>query len=159
MSHTRLYLTAILIPLSYIARILGSRPGVLNLHLETDISGLSEDRPRMTMLYKVKSGSIQEKNYGINLARVMGFPDSFIETAQGVSQTLTESRERRRDASDSRRLIRQRKVILNLHLMLTQLVQSKMDDAAMGSYLRHLQDEFVLQMDSSNAGEGGEEMN
>ena len=111
------------------------------------------------MLYKVKSGSIQEKNYGINLARVMGFPDSFIETAQGVSQTLTESRERRRDASDSRRLIRQRKVILNLHLMLTQLVQSKMDDAAMGSYLRHLQDEFVLQMDSSNAGEGGEEMN
>ncbi|KAI1368734.1 muts domain V [Xylaria arbuscula] len=137
-----------------LAKILGSRPGVLNLHLETDVSDLTEDQPRMTMLYKIKSGSVQEKNYGINLARVMGFPDNFIETAREVSQTLTESMEQRKDTSDSRQLIRQRKVILNLHSMLTQLVQSDMDDAAMGGYLRHLQDEFVVQMDNSAAAEG-----
>ncbi|KAI0974298.1 DNA mismatch repair protein Msh4 [Xylaria arbuscula] len=128
--------------------ILGSRPGVLNLHLETDISHSFEDQPRMTMLYKVKSGSVQEKSYGINLAKAMGFPESFIEVAQEVSQTLVDSMERQKDKSESRRLIRQRKLILNLSLMLKQLIESEMDDAAMGSYLRHLQDEFVLQMDS-----------
>ncbi|KAK5624694.1 hypothetical protein RRF57_000410 [Xylaria bambusicola] len=132
-----------------LSRILGSRPGVLNLHLETDVSDLSEDQPQITMFYKIKSGSVQEKNYGISLAEAMGFPDSFIETAREVSQTLADSMERRKDVSDSRRLIRQRKAILNLHSMLNQLIESEMDDATMGSYLRHLQDEFVLQMDST----------
>jgi DNA mismatch repair protein MSH4 len=126
---------------------------VLNLHLETDISYSSEDQARMTMLYKIKSGPVQEKNYGLNLARAMGFPKRFIEVAQDVSQTLAKSMERKKDASESRRLIRQRKLILNLHSMLIQLKRSEMDDAAMGSYLRHLQDEFVLEMDSENAEE------
>lgn len=134
-----------------IARILGNRPGVLNLHLETDISHSPEDEARMTMLYKIKSGPVQEKNYGLNLARAMGFPESFIEVAQQVSQTSTESIEQKKDASESRRLIRQRKMILNLSSMLTQLIESDMDDGAMGSYLRRLQKEFVLQMDRESA--------
>ncbi|KAI0910537.1 DNA mismatch repair protein Msh4 [Ustulina deusta] len=142
-----------------LTKILGSRPGVLNLHLETDISHSSKDEPRMTMLYKIKSGSVQEKNYGINLARAMGFPESFIEVAQEVSQTLVDSMERQKDASESRRLIRQRKVILNLTSMLTQLMNSEMDDAALGSYLRHLQDEFVLQMDGTSAEREPKEIN
>ncbi|KAI0430231.1 DNA mismatch repair protein Msh4 [Xylaria sp. FL1042] len=133
-----------------LTKILRSRPGVLNLHLETDISHSSEDQLRMTMLYKIKSGSFQEKSYGLNLARAMGFPESYIEVAQKVSQTLIESMERRKDASESRKLIRQRKVILSLDSMLKQLMESEMDDAALGSYLRHLQDEFVLQMDGTS---------
>ncbi|KAI0459329.1 muts domain V [Xylaria acuta] len=140
-----------------LTRILGNRPGVLNLHLETDISHSSEDHARMTMLYKIKSGPVQEKNYGLNLARAMGFPESFIEVAQGVSQTLTESTEQKKDASESRRLLRQRKIILNLSSMLTQLMDSDIDDAAMGSYLRRLQDEFVLQMDGKSVEEESEE--
>ncbi|KAI8952097.1 muts domain V [Xylaria longipes] len=140
-----------------LTRILGNRPGVLNLHLETDISLPSEDQARMTMLYKIKSGPVQDKNYGLNLARVMGFPESFIEVAQEVSQTLTESIEQKKDASESRQLLRQRKMILNLSSVLTQLMESDMDDAAMGSYLRHLQDEFVLQMDGKSVEEEPEE--
>ncbi|KAI0486460.1 muts domain V [Xylaria cf. heliscus] len=140
-----------------LTRILGNRPGVLNLHLETDISHPSEDQARMTMLYKIKSGPVQEKNYGINLARAMGFPESFIKVAQEVSQTLTESIEQKKDASESRKLIRQRKAILNLSSILTQLMESDMDDAAMGSYLRRLQDEFILQMDGKNGEEESEE--
>ncbi|KAJ2991040.1 hypothetical protein NUW58_g2667 [Xylaria curta] len=137
-----------------LTKILGSRPGVLNLHLETDVSHPSEDQARMTMLYKIKSGPVQEKNYGLNLAKAMGFPESFIEVAREVSQTLAESMERKRDASESRRLNRQRKLILNLYSMLTQLRQSNMDDAALGSYLRRLQDEFVSQMDGESVQEG-----
>lgn len=105
------------------------------------------------MLYKIKSGPVQEKNYGLNLAMAMGFPQHFIENAQEVSQTLVESMERKKDASESRRLIRQRKLILNLNSMLMQLKNSEMDDAAMGSYLRRLQDEFVLEMDDENTKE------
>ncbi|KAI0409726.1 muts domain V [Xylaria palmicola] len=130
-----------------LARILGSRLGVLNLHLETVVSSPSAEPARMTMLYRIKSGLVQEKNYGLNLARAMGFPEQFIEAAQEVSRTLTESIEEKKDSSESRRLIRHRKLILNLTSILTQLEQSEMDDAAMGSYLRRLQDEFVLQMD------------
>ncbi|KAJ8128836.1 hypothetical protein O1611_g4799 [Lasiodiplodia mahajangana] len=133
-----------------LTKILGSRPGVLNLHLETDVSYSLEDQARMTMLYKIKSGPVEEKNYGLNLARAMGFPLQFIEVAQEVSQTLSDSMERNKSVSESRRLIHQRKLILNLYSMLTQLRNSDMDDAAMGSYLRRLQDEFVLEMDSES---------
>lgn len=132
-----------------LAKILGSRPGVLNLHLETNISHSSNEQARMTMLYKIKTGPVREKNYGLNLARAMGFPRRFVEVAQKVSHTLTESAEQKKDASASRRVARQRKVILDLYSTLTQLSKSEMDDAAMGSYLRRLQDEFALRMDES----------
>jgi DNA mismatch repair protein MSH4 len=98
------------------------------------------------MLYKIKSGPVQERNYGLNLARAMRFPEHFIRVAQGVSQALVNSMERKKDASESRRLIRQRKLIMNLTETLTQLRDSDMDDVALGSYLRCLQDEFVLRM-------------
>lgn len=132
-----------------IAKILGSRPGVLNLHLETNISHSSNEQARMTMLYKIKAGPVQEKNYGLSLARAMGFPQRFVEVAQKVSHALTESAEQKKDASTSRRVARQRKVILDLYSTLTQLSKSEMDDAAMGSYLRRLQNEFALRMDGS----------
>lgn len=111
----------------------------------------------MTMLYKVKSGPVQEKNYGLNLARAMGFPERFIEVAHEVSRTLAEAMEQEKDIAESKQLIRQRKLILNLFSMLSQLKESGMDDAAMGSYLRHLQDEFVIYMDSESVGVEPEE--
>ncbi|KAI1821253.1 muts domain V-domain-containing protein [Xylaria intraflava] len=140
-----------------LAKVLGPRPGVLNLHLETDVSPLSENQAKMTMLYKIKTGPVQEKNYGINLARAMGFPEQFIQVAQEVSKGLAESTERKKNSSEARRLIRQRKLILDLSSMLTQLRHSEMDDAAMGSYLIRLQDEFVLRMDDEGVGEVSEE--
>ncbi|KAI1118957.1 muts domain V [Nemania sp. NC0429] len=140
-----------------LTQILGSRPGVLNLHLETHISSPSEHQAQMMMLYKVKSGPVQEKNYGLNLARAMGFPERFIEVADEVSRTLAESMEQKKDVTESRQLIRQRKLILNLPPMLAQLKESAMDDAAIGSYLRHLQDEFVLHMDSKSVEDNPDE--
>jgi DNA mismatch repair protein MSH4 len=139
------------------ARILGSRPGVLNLHLATDISNPSQNEGRMTMLYKIKSGPAREKNYGLNLARVMGFPERFIEVAHDVSQTLVDSMEQKKDASESRRLTRQRKLILNLAETLSQLRDSDMDDAVLGSYLRRLQDVFVTRMDGQGLDDETEE--
>ncbi|KAI1264271.1 DNA mismatch repair protein Msh4 [Xylariaceae sp. FL1019] len=133
-----------------IAKVLGHRPGVLNLHLATEMSQLSENQAQMTMLYKVESGPVREKNYGLNLAKAMGFPEDFIRVAEHISKRLANNLEEKREMSESRRLHRQRKVILSLHDSLMQLKGSNMDDAALGSYLRRLQDEFLLRMDVEN---------
>ncbi|KAI0898154.1 DNA mismatch repair protein-like protein MutS [Annulohypoxylon nitens] len=130
-----------------LAKVLGSRPGVLNLHLATETYHMDDGNPKMTMLYKISSGPVQEENYGINLARAIGFPGRFIEVAENVSKTLAETIERKKQGSQSRKLLRRRKLILNLHDTLHQLRESDMDDAALGSYLKRLQDEFVSRMD------------
>lgn len=101
----------------------------------------------MTMLYKITSGQVQEEHYGLNLARAIGFPERFIEIAEDVSKTLAESIERKKQNSQSRKLLQRRKLILNLHDTLLQLQESDMDDAALGSYLKRLQTEFVSRMD------------
>ncbi|OTB13611.1 hypothetical protein K445DRAFT_368435 [Daldinia sp. EC12] len=130
-----------------LAKVLGNRPGVLNLHLATEVYETDSGNPKMTMLYRVTSGQVQEDHYGLNLARVIGFPERFIEVAEEVSKTLAESIEKKKQNSQSRKLLRRRKLILNLHDTLLQLQGSDMDDGALGSYLRRLQSEFVSRMD------------
>ncbi|KAI0148053.1 DNA mismatch repair protein-like protein MutS [Hypoxylon sp. NC0597] len=130
-----------------LAKVLGSRPGVLNLHLATEIQDMDGDSPKMTMLYKITSGPVREEHYGLNLARALGFPERFIEVAEDVSKTLAETIEKKKQNSQSRKLLQRRKLILNLHDTLLQLRDSDMDDAALGSYLKRLQDEFVSRMD------------
>ncbi|KAI1799442.1 muts domain V-domain-containing protein [Daldinia bambusicola] len=141
-----------------LAKVLGNRPGVLNLHLATEVYETDSGNPKMTMLYKVTSGQVQEDHYGLNLARAIGFPERFIEVAEEVSTSLAESIERKKQSSQSRKLLRRRKLILNLQDTLLQLQESDMDDDALGSYLRALQKEFVSRMDEiEQAGEIGEE--
>ncbi|KAI5866527.1 DNA mismatch repair protein-like protein MutS [Durotheca rogersii] len=130
-----------------LAKVLGNRPGVLNLHLATETHDLHGSNPKMTMLYKITSGHIQEEYYGLNLARAIGFPERFIKVAGDVSKTLAENIEKKKQNSQSRKLLRRRKLILNLHDTLLQLRESDMDDDTLGSYLKRLQDEFVSRMD------------
>ncbi|KAK7907967.1 hypothetical protein PG985_015270 [Apiospora marii] len=128
--------------------VLGSRPGVLNLHLETEVShGNDQETPKMTMLYKVNSGPAQEVHYGINLASIIGFPEELIEVAECVSSSLKRQMEENKRTSQSRQLALRRKLMLNLNESLLQLRGSDMDDAALGSYLKQLQGEFVVRMD------------
>ena len=101
----------------------------------------------MKMLYKVNSGPAQEEHYGIDLASMIGFPEEFIEVAEGVSSSLKRKMEENKRTSQSRQLALRRKLILNLNESLLQLRGSDMDDAALGSYLKQLQNEFVVRMD------------
>ncbi|KAI1639504.1 muts domain V-domain-containing protein [Biscogniauxia mediterranea] len=136
-----------------LASILGSRPGVLNLHLSTEITEQNGNKPNMTMLYKISSGPVKEENYGLSLARVIGFPDRFIKIAEEVSTTLAENIEQKRQNSQSRKLIQRRRLILNLYETLTQLREPNMDDSARGAYLKRLQNEFVVRMDKIQSGQ------
>ncbi|KAK7747727.1 MutS protein msh4 [Diatrype stigma] len=100
----------------------------------------------VTMLYKIKAGPVEGRSYGLDLARAIGFPHSFMETAEYVAKTLEETTERKKEASQSRALLKRRKLILNLHEALVQLRNCDMDDDALGSYMKRLQDEFITRM-------------
>lgn len=129
------------------AKVLGSRPGVLNLHLGTDVSQTDgEDAPKMTMLYKVESGTLDEIRYGLNLAKVVGFPDTFLDVAKTTSDMLRRQMEEKKENSQFQKLKRRRHLILQLHETLKQMNEGDMDDAALGSFLVKLQNEFAERM-------------
>lgn len=127
--------------------MLADRPGVLNLHLLTETSRTEDDLPKMTMLYKVSSGPVQEENYGIKLAGAIGFPASFLQVAEHVSDTLRDQAEAKKRGSHARKLALRRRLVLNLHETLQQAHESDMNDGALATYLRKLQDEFIRRME------------
>lgn len=139
-----------------LAHVLEDRPGVLNLHLATETTIAEDDIPKMIMLYKVGSGPVQEQNYGINLARAIGFPERFLDLAEDVTDFLQQAAETKKQSSKSRRLARRRKLVLNLRETLQQAYDSDMDEETLRSYLRRLQREFISRMEEIEG--GGAEM-
>ena len=122
------------------------------MHLAIEASGVDNETPKMTMLYKVNSGAAEEVNYGLKLAQVVGFPSEFMQLAEHVSNSLQRQAEEKRQSSQSRKVALKRKLILNLYETLQQMRDSDMEDNALGSYMRRLQTEFVVRMDEIEEG-------
>ncbi|KAJ4410613.1 MutS protein msh4 [Gnomoniopsis sp. IMI 355080] len=137
-----------------LAQVLEDRPGVLNLHLSTETTVAEDGIPRMTMLYKIDSGTVQDENYGIKLARAIGFPWRFLNVAEDVSNALKQASEANRQNSESRKVAKRRKLVLNLHETLKQAYDSEMDDETLRRYLQRLQSEFISRMEAIE-GDGG----
>lgn len=135
-----------------LAQVLEDRPGVINLHLATETTVTEDNVPKMTMLYKVGSGPIQEENYGIKLARVTGFPEGFLDFAEDVTNALKREAEAKKQNSESRKLALRRKLILNLRETLQQAHYSDMDEDMLRGFLRRLQSEFISRMESIDGG-------
>ncbi|KAF4445904.1 hypothetical protein F53441_10375 [Fusarium austroafricanum] len=130
-----------------LTEVLADRPGVLNLHLAATSSTTEDGLPHITMLYKATSGAIRdEEHYGINLARAIGLPQSFIDKAEEVAKDIRGKREASKRSSESAKLVARRKLILNLQDALRQAKDSGSEEALPG-YLRRLQEEFVARMD------------
>ncbi|KPM34986.1 MutS 4 [Neonectria ditissima] len=130
-----------------LTRILADRPGVLNLHLAADSSTTVDGLPQITMLYKATSGAIgDEERYGINLARAIGLPQTFINKADEVSKDLRQKTEASKRSSESTKLSARRKLTLNLHGALKQARDSGSEEALPG-YLKRLQEEFIVRME------------
>ena len=131
-----------------LAHILAERNGVVNLHLAVDMSGEN----KMTMLYKISSGCVQEQHYGIALAKSVAlFPPDVIQVAEEVSNKLQKSAERRKKGSKAVVLAKRRKLILNLREQLEQARDGNMQDDVLWSWLKKLQDEFVRRMSAIEA--------
>lgn len=131
-----------------LAEVLEDRPGVINLHLATETTVTEDNIPKMTMLYKVGSGPIQEENYGIKLARAIGFPEGFLDFAEEVTNALKHNAEAKKQNSESRKLALRRKLILNLRETLQQAHDSDMDEDTLRSFLKRLQSEFISRMEN-----------
>ncbi len=130
-----------------LATILGQRNGVVNLHLAVDMG----EADKMTMLYKIANGSVQEKHYGLAIARVMDLPADIIRVAEEVSNALVSNIERRKRGSKAVAIARRRKLVLNLKEQLTHARDGNMQGEVLWTWMKKLQDEFVLRMTAINA--------
>jgi DNA mismatch repair protein MSH4 len=130
-----------------LATILAERNGVLNLHLAVEMG----EENRMTMLYKIAQGSVQEKHYGIALARVLNLPPLVLQIAEEVSNAITLNVERRKKTSKTILIARRRKLLLSLKEQLFQTYEGKIQGVALLGWLKKLQEEFVIRMDAINA--------
>lgn len=135
-----------------VAQVLGDRPGVINLHLATETTLTEDNIPKMTMLYRVGSGPVHEENYGIKLARAIGFPEGFLDFAEHVTNALKRDTEAKKQNSQSRKLALRRKLILNLQETLQQAYNSDMSEDTLRNFLRRLQSEFISRMDNIEMG-------
>ncbi|QKX54560.1 uncharacterized protein TRUGW13939_01647 [Talaromyces rugulosus] len=125
-----------------LARIMAERAGVVNLRLAVQLS----EAHRMTMLFKVEEGHVQERFYGIALARVLPFPPQVLEVAQTVSKYLHENAERRASSSKALATARKRKLVLHLREQLLQAYNGSIDGEELRLWLQRLQGEFALKM-------------
>ncbi|TLD18073.1 hypothetical protein PspLS_10539 [Pyricularia sp. CBS 133598] len=132
-----------------LATVLNDRPHVVNQHLqaETNVVGDGPDaKPKITMIHKIAKGPLKDDSYGIGLARVIGFPPSFIEHAQTRAEMLRRNAAAKKQSSDQTRLMWRRALITNLHELLIQARDSHMDDSALLTLLKRLQADFVNRM-------------
>lgn len=140
---------------SELASVLEDRPGVLNLHLATETTLAEDDVPKMTMLYKIGSGIVQDENYGIKLARAIGFPWRFLSVAEDVTNALRQASEASKQNSESRKVAKRRKLVLSLREALVQANDSDMDDETLRRLLQRLQSEFISRMELINGDDSG----
>lgn len=111
-----------------------------------------DDMPKMTMLYKVTSGLVQEEDYGIKLARAIGFPARFIDTAVAAANHLKIQAEAKKQDSQTWKVTKRRKLVLTLREMLQQAHDSQMSEPTLASYLQRLQVEFIARMEAIETG-------
>ncbi|KAL9099753.1 MAG: hypothetical protein Q9163_004784 [Psora crenata] len=126
-----------------LAKIFAERNGVVNLHLTVD---LQPECNKMTMLYRISDGCVQEEHYGIALAKVVNLPPCVIEVAEKVSQKLQANIEKQKKGSKAIALARRRKLILSLREQLQQAKAGNMQGSVLAKWLKSLQDEFVMRM-------------
>lgn len=141
-----------------LAKILAERSGVVNFHLSVEMSEANQ----MKMLYKVAKGAVQEKHYGIALAKVVNLPPDVLRIAEQVSEKLISNMEKRKKNSKTIALARRRKLILSLREQLIQAHEGNMNGKVLATWMKKLQDEFVNRMaaidaDAASAADESEE--
>lgn len=125
-----------------LANIMSERNGVINLHLAVDMS----EADKMTMLYRLSEGVVEEEHYGLALAKVLPLPPDVLQYATEVAGTLEQRSKRRKKASLAVAQSRRRKLILNLKEQLVQAHNGAMEGEVLASWLKELQREFVVRM-------------
>ncbi|KAL0475097.1 muts domain V domain-containing protein [Neurospora intermedia] len=123
---------------------------VLNVHFEGQSQAIGQIT-QITLPHTLAGGPVQNEDYGIELARCV-LPGPIVDKAEEVLKALREG-QRPHQSGGKGREARQRKITLALPVVMKQALDSTMDDAALGSYLRRLQTEFTLRWFGVEEGE------
>lgn len=126
-----------------LARIMAERNGVVNLHLAVELSAPTSE---MTMLYKIADGYVQDRYYGLALARLVALPPDLVDVAQKVSEKLNWKLENRSKSPNAIAIAKRRKLILALREQLKQARNGKMEGDVLRKWLERLQNEFAMRM-------------
>lgn len=110
------------------------------------------------MLYTVKSGSVSDEHYGLTLAKAVGLPGAFLDKAEEVSRSLRQQRDAHRQSFEGRKLVRRRKLILNLHEQLKHAAAAEMMEQSLSQYMVQLQEEFIDRMAAIEEGASVEDV-
>ena len=169
-------------------RILAERAGVVNLHLNIDITPNTRDSRRrrtgsatastetgsnnadselvlptkMKMTYRIASGPLPTscQYYGLTLARTISLPADVIDVATQVSRALHERNEARKSNRRAAAVARRRKLLLGLKEQLRQARESAgMDQDGLRAWLKKLQDEFIVRLGVINGEADADEGN
>jgi len=108
----------------------------------------------MTMLYKLANGQVKDEHYGLLLARLAQLPESVMDRAALVSETLTKQRELAKKRSHMYNMARRRRAVLRLVESLKEARDGRMEEGALKSWLARLQREFVARMETLGGEEG-----
>ena len=156
-------------------RILAERAGVVNLHLNVDITPNPRDPRRrrtrsatastetdsnnadselmlptkMKMTYRIASGPLPTSSqyYGLTLARTISLPTDVVHVATQVSRALHVRNEARKSNRRATAVARRRKLLLGLKEQLRQARESaEMDQDGLREWLKKLQDEFIVRL-------------
>jgi len=125
------------------AQILNERAGVVNLHLAVELK-----ENAVSMLYKLRKGHVQEKHYGLALARVMNLPPKVLELAEHVSTTLENQIEAKKKSPRALAINQRNKLFLHLKAKLEELTQGSYTENQLRGFLQKLQAEFILRLDA-----------
>jgi DNA mismatch repair protein MSH4 len=133
-----------------LARIMAERSGVVNLSLAVK---LSHESSKMAMLYKVQEGHVQEKFYGLALAKVLPFPPQVLDVARRVSTHLYKIAEDRAISSKALGISRKRNLVLQLREQLLQAHNGNINGEKLRQWLKRLQDDFAMRMAALETGD------
>lgn len=133
---------------SIAARVLNvtHRSRVLNVH----IAGGTIERGAPTQIslpHTVAPGPVRNEDYGLDLAQRF-LPVRVVNNAENACKFLRQ-RHSSRAAGPATQAGKQNKLILALPGLLKQAYASTMDDSALASYLKKLQTEFTIRMDTT----------
>ncbi|OJD32702.1 dna mismatch repair protein msh4 [Diplodia corticola] len=131
-----------------LAKIMGERNGVVNLHLAVDTS---VEEGVMNMLYKIAEGPVGEQHYGLALARVVPLPSKVLDHAGVVATKLEQRLQGQETASATVLRERRRRLLLTVKEHLLQAQSGAMERETLGNWLKELQREFVIKMSAIDA--------
>lgn len=126
-----------------LAHILGSRSGVINLHLAAEITPKAD---KMTMLYRITEGPVPDRRYGLALAQLVDLPPTVLRFARSISEKLDTLAQQRNSPTRALAIARKRNLLLSLREQLLLARNSPMDDTALRRWLMRLQEDFALRM-------------